>query len=159
MKYSPIWSTEDCSNCCVTRFCCWWFWSCMSDIILHNNIIIMIKRIWHLSNDRLFMIQFTIQKIISTVWSISYGTFRMEHFLNLRNKFANGLGCSTCFDEPIPVDCPSVELWTLSISFYKKSKWLICVSGKLILKWDRGYPGKASWSSCQVKFHHPIWMQ
>ena len=61
-------------------------------------------------------------QLTTWLWSISYGTFRMEHFLNLRNKFANGLGCSTCFDEPIPVDCPSVELWTLSISFYKKIK-------------------------------------
>ena len=56
-----------------------------------------------------------------------------------------------------------VRPWNSGRSLYlfikQKSKWLVRVSGKLILKWGRRYPGKASWSSCQVKFHHPIWMQ
>ena len=122
----------------------------MSDIILHNNIIIMIKRIWHLSNDRLFMIQFTIQKIISAIFNRCndpVNNLVMEHFVwNISSTFEinwqKGLDALPALTSPYrPL---SVRETLVSISLSKIKLTDLCIGQTDFKMRKLEDPGKAS---------------
>ena len=111
------------------RFCFWAFWSWMSAMILHSSRMMITNKIWHLSNDLLdivflsgkclFEIILSLNFILKRVsnfsvlrcrlkvyyffLTISYtlSSWGRKQFLRRRKTFANGLGWSTCFDEPM----------------------------------------------------------
>ena len=109
-------------------FCFWAFCSWMSAMILHSSRMMITNNIWHLSNDLLDIVflsgkclfeiilslsfilrvsNFSVLRCRLKVYYFLFTTFHKvrswgrKQFLRRRKTFANGLGWSTCFDEPI----------------------------------------------------------